>query len=538
MDWAKLTVVKLKDALKERDLSISGRKAELVARLESYELFQQQEQQAGDAAEPEPEPKAGAEQEPEPVAELEPEPVAEPEPEPEPVAEPEPEPVAEPQPQPGAEQEPEHVAEPKLDPAAEPEPKPVAEPEPEPVAESEPEPEPVAEPEPEPAAAPKPEPVAEPEPEPVAEPEPEPVAEPEPEPVAEPEPEPVVEPEPAAPEADAEAENGEAGAAGEGTLLDELVGGEDDDIMPEATPEKPAKKQKQAESLRAPAEKPPPTAKPASPVKADKQALKKAAPEPMALDKPAEGKAAASSAALRIDNFVRPFTEPMVRELLSSHGALVSMWMPSIKTHCYAVFESAADAEKCRAATDGLQWPDISGRKLAPKFVPVEEAEAAIAAATPRDTPRGGAKVDRGRLFGREEAELRRSAAAPPARVVKAPPSAEPEKKRKRPSAPAAPTTLDELFRKTAAKPQLYWLPLSKEQVDARRARRAALQAQGNSKQGQPALPPPPARAPSDGARRRDSPERGGRSRRSPSPRGRPRSPPRGRRHSPPRYRR
>jgi hypothetical protein len=37
-----------------------------------------------------------------------------------------------------------------------------------------------------------------------------------------------------------------------------------------------------------------------------------------------------------------------VRQLLSETGQVVAMWMPSIKTHCYAVFETKAQAEATR----------------------------------------------------------------------------------------------------------------------------------------------------------------------------------------------
>lgn len=35
------------------------------------------------------------------------------------------------------------------------------------------------------------------------------------------------------------------------------------------------------------------------------------------------------------------------------------------------------------------------------------------------------------------------------------------------------PPTLDELFRKTEAKPMLYWLPLTEEQIAAKKAAKA-----------------------------------------------------------------
>ena len=135
-----------------------------------------------------------------------------------------------------------------------------------------------------------------------------------------------------------------------------------------------------------------------------------------------------------------------VRELLNETGQVVALWMPSIKTHCYAVMESQAEATRrvsssgqwgapcdgghcavgsicgCAVligvsrlgrlqlgqqhaaawlaycarqpaphsllppgpqtaplqATYQLQWPATNPKRLAPRFVPLSEAETAI----------------------------------------------------------------------------------------------------------------------------------------------------------------
>ena len=41
-----------------------------------------------------------------------------------------------------------------------------------------------------------------------------------------------------------------------------------------------------------------------------------------------------------------------MRELLSQHGAVVSLWMPTIKNLAYVVYESADVAEETRCAHD------------------------------------------------------------------------------------------------------------------------------------------------------------------------------------------
>lgn len=83
--------------------------------------------------------------------------------------------------------------------------------------------------------------------------------------------------------------------------------------------------------------------------------------------------------ALRINGFVRPLTERGVRALLDPEGTrLKALWMPSMKTHCYAVFADVASAGAAHAATAGLQWPAGSPKTLDPMYVSVLEAEIAI----------------------------------------------------------------------------------------------------------------------------------------------------------------
>ncbi|KAL4427699.1 hypothetical protein ABPG75_001788 [Micractinium tetrahymenae] len=248
--------------------------------------------------------------------------------------------------------------------------------------------------------------------------------------------------------------------------------------------------------------------------------------------------------ALRIDGFVRPFHERQVRELLGETGEVKALWMPSIKTHCYVVFETKAQAEATRRATYQLQWPATNPKRLAPRFVPLAEAETSIGngagnpdfrikrteedgeeeappaaeapakvAADPKEA--GKQAPDRSQ---REWNRNRRSPSPPPLEGVRdlremlsrrhsgsaAPGAAaadtprgrdlppglgalpverrerEREREAERRGSGGAPAprqervlTLDELFKKTASKPCIYWLPLTDEQV-AEKKRKAA----------------------------------------------------------------
>ena len=128
--------------------------------------------------------------------------------------------------------------------------------------------------------------------------------------------------------------------------------------------------------------------------------------------------------------------DTQVKQLLSQDGAVIKencFWMNSIKTHCYVIFETAEQAESIRCAlatmtgvvdmtagncrkwllhwpthaynsriravvfscenrqaTFNVQFPRDSQKRLAPKFVTVEEAEGVILG-TVSGTPRTAA---------------------------------------------------------------------------------------------------------------------------------------------------
>jgi apoptotic chromatin condensation inducer in the nucleus len=227
--------------------------------------------------------------------------------------------------------------------------------------------------------------------------------------------------------------------------------------------------------------------------------------------------------ALHVEGFVRPFTLNAARGLLAQAGAVLAMWFPNIKNYCYVVYESRAAAEAARAALWRAQWPAGSPKRLHPRFVSLREAEAAIG--------KGGGnpdfRVERIPEDGPEDEEMGEAEAAaaaqddpPPVAAAPAPAAtaattpaaaradakgpggsggvkdlrellsrprpAAAERQRAPPSAAAlravaaqadAAPTLDELFRKTAAKPHLYWLPLTDVQVAEKKATTAAVPA-------------------------------------------------------------
>lgn len=188
--------------------------------------------------------------------------------------------------------------------------------------------------------------------------------------------------------------------------------------------------------------------------------------ESMTLEAKSAEKSKRSTRALRIDGFVRPCAETSVRELLCQCGELKAMWMPSIKTHCYAIFGCIQEAEAAMRALSGLQWPSGSPKRLEPVFVSVQSAEKAIV--------NGGDKADFKieRTAEDEEEEKEEEEEEPLPKEDEALLERKVEKNLKAEAKVPEEQkgiSLDDIFKKTSTKPALYWLPLTEEQVASKK---------------------------------------------------------------------
>lgn len=157
-------------------------------------------------------------------------------------------------------------------------------------------------------------------------------------------------------------------------------------------------------------------------------------------------------------------------------------WIDSCKTHCYVVYGTVEEARETRAAVDGLQWPPRCRSVMQPKYVALEEAQGMIdskGAATLTRVP-SNAAGDAGaaaKPSGSAEdsvIDMTKAAAVPP--PAPRAPRADASQVAAGGSAPAEITPL-ELFNLTEARPSLYWLPLTEEQVTQRRGVDAARKA-------------------------------------------------------------
>eukprot|EP00246_Nothoceros_aenigmaticus_P015961 TRINITY_DN6952_c0_g2_i1.p1 TRINITY_DN6952_c0_g2~~TRINITY_DN6952_c0_g2_i1.p1 ORF type:complete len:713 (-),score=179.42 TRINITY_DN6952_c0_g2_i1:586-2724(-) len=184
--------------------------------------------------------------------------------------------------------------------------------------------------------------------------------------------------------------------------------------------------------------------------------------------------ARAATSSLKIDRFLRPFTFKAVKDLLSQTGTIKDIWMDHIKTHCYITFSSVEEAIATREAIYNLQWPPHGGKLLIAEFVEPEEVKlrsegsSEKSALTPATTPRGStANSTPGGALGPPPSSTNPPALTAPATAATPVPPAR-EKPNQAPKRDPEPVpTLDDLFKKTRAKPHIYYLPLTEGQVSA-----------------------------------------------------------------------
>ncbi|GAU19742.1 hypothetical protein TSUD_78680 [Trifolium subterraneum] len=215
---------------------------------------------------------------------------------------------------------------------------------------------------------------------------------------------------------------------------------------------------------------------------------------------------------LRIDHFLRPFTLKAVHELLDKTGNFTSFWMDEIKTHCYVSYSTVEEAIETRNAVYNLQWPPNGGRLLVAEYVDPQEVQMKLGApphvavnndsTVPPETPTSLPEPSR---QPREQPPVPVTFPPPPP-LSQLPPAARewlppqpllpeplPATRERLPPPPLSELppaarewlplpaslpekvdqpirTIDDVFRKTIATPQIYYLPLSEEQVAAKLA--------------------------------------------------------------------
>ncbi|CAF0853167.1 unnamed protein product [Adineta steineri] len=205
---------------------------------------------------------------------------------------------------------------------------------------------------------------------------------------------------------------------------------------------------------------------------------------------------------LYIRGLTRPFTLPLLKELLSRFGTLVDgeFWLDKIKSQCFVTYTTLEEAQNAREGLDGCRWPSTNPKTLSVRFGRQNEFEFSKS----HDLPPDQMSIDamdttNNRLIqeksnntnNKTSTSLRRSASPNNETKInnkKIRPSGnndvrewdlpkfhqEKEKSPTERNVIEEPTVksneppakgLDDYFRKTKAKPAIYWLPLTEEQI-------------------------------------------------------------------------
>ena len=149
-------------------------------------------------------------------------------------------------------------------------------------------------------------------------------------------------------------------------------------------------------------------------------------------------------------------------------------------------YSSVEEAFKTRNAVYNLQWPSNGGHLLVADFVDPQEVKIRLEAPpqTPTTPGTSGSTVPQAQPTSQPQPSPRqqvsRQQLPPPSALPPPPPLSNPPMVRERLPLPPPPpekleppiVTLDDLFSKTKATPRIYYLPLSGEQVAAKRAAR------------------------------------------------------------------
>jgi len=166
---------------------------------------------------------------------------------------------------------------------------------------------------------------------------------------------------------------------------------------------------------------------------------------------------------VRIDGFKRPLRTTKVTDELKSFGTVERFWINAIKTHCYVTFSSEEEAVACREGLHNVYFPrdidPVFAGRLKVEYVTTKKVTNAIEAAENKTL----SNKDRQRLARKkrrrdeEESEER-------GRKERGKDGEKEKKKKKKKKR----RTADSLFKKSKAKPHIYFMPLTDDQVKRR----------------------------------------------------------------------
>lgn len=204
-----------------------------------------------------------------------------------------------------------------------------------------------------------------------------------------------------------------------------------------------------------------------------------------------------ATSSIYIRNLMRPLQPSTLKSHLQELAApagkelagepLVDVFLDSIKTHCFALFDNVSTASRVRSKLHGAVWPNERDRKpLWVDFIPDDKFSEWVRteqdSAAGRDTQRWEVlyeKTDDGvQAILQDARNGARSGHQPTTSARRHGPDAELRRESQPSRAPPAQRhsggkgfqALDDLFKSTKTKPKLYYLPVSRDIVDKRLA--------------------------------------------------------------------
>jgi len=155
--------------------------------------------------------------------------------------------------------------------------------------------------------------------------------------------------------------------------------------------------------------------------------------------------------------------------MLSKTGTISKFWMDQIKTHCYVTYSTVEESNNTRKILYNTIWPK-GGKRLIAEFVNESEVDKAINTNKSPLDPSAQAGTQNGSTNPTSPAAKTEQHVPAQTHEIEANEKSFSGQKQKHEDNSASRReeplkTLDQLFRKTVTKPQLYYLPLSKEEV-------------------------------------------------------------------------
>jgi len=182
------------------------------------------------------------------------------------------------------------------------------------------------------------------------------------------------------------------------------------------------------------------------------------------------------TAVVLIINLTRPFTVNQLKEMLKRTGTIVDFWIDRIKSMCCVQFSTVDQASETRMALDGVTWPQGNPKTLRVSFSTEEElkkyqessSDALNRLGSDSNGRLGGVREwDKNKLDQEQERAREREKRLVKEKERREGKEGQQDRPRERSLEKKAPAvkSLEDLFKKTAAAPAIYWKPLSEEQI-------------------------------------------------------------------------